>query len=96
MLSTIMYTHICTRTLCNQYTQWNALLTTAIFIIIQKRKENIYTKKRLKQIINWCKRRKEREKSNEAAIRRFFKARVQTSTCLESGIHKVSGIIQGL
>ena len=38
--------------------------TTAIFIIIQKRKENIYTKKRFEG-------EEERVKSNEAAISRF-------------------------
>ena len=63
-----MHAHI----LQSIYTMKCALPTTAIFIIIQKRKENIYTKKRFeannKLMLGG---EEERVKSNEAAISRF-------------------------
>ena len=80
MLSSIIspfihtYMHVRTHTFCNQYTQWNVHCLQPQFLLLFKKRKYLYQKKvevNNKLMLRSWERRRERVKSNEAAISRF-------------------------
>ena len=68
------YMHVRTHTFCNQYTQWNVHCLQPQFLLLFKKRKYLYQKKvevNNKLMLRSWERRRERVKSNEAAISRF-------------------------